>query len=100
MKKYMILDSKDSYEYDVVIEPTKDGQKYTLFRSPNPEWDKPGEEILSITDDGDNMVLSIDPKKTMDYAEVAELYLLLSVHNKNDDFMAKYKMIAKEGIDL
>lgn len=83
---YMVIDHEDIHEYDIVKELTDDGEKITLFRSNNPVWTSHarGERLLSLVNDGNG--IKFDRKfKSLDYAELFELRLLLNFEQQTDD---------------
>ena len=91
MRKFRVYNTYDGdgdiHDYDVTIEDTDKGDKYTLFRSNGGDWadDCRGEKILSLVDTGNGVIF---PKniytKDVDYHNLAELFVLLSVINKTD----------------
>lgn len=93
MRKFRVYDTFNGggevHDYDVTIEDTDKGDKYTLYRSngANLSDECKGEEIFSLLDTGNGIVF---PKKiyTKDvyYHNLAELFVLLSVMNKTDRF--------------
>jgi hypothetical protein len=91
MRKFRVYDTfnggGETHDYDVTIEDTDKGDKYTLFRSNCGNWSDEckGEEIFSLLDTGNGVIF---PKnifsKDVDYHNLAELFVLLSVINKTD----------------
>jgi hypothetical protein len=89
-KVYNTFDQKSSqiHDFDVTIEDTDKGDKYTLYRSNGGDWvdDCKGEELFSLLDTGNGVIF---PKniysKEVHYCEMAELFVLLSVINKIED---------------
>ena len=76
VNKYLVMNTDGEHEYTIHV-------KYTLFRSENKCWTSTarGEKLLSITNTGNEIIL--DRKiKVMDYAQLAELRLLLRFENK------------------
>ena len=94
---YMVLDHEGVHEYDIVKELTDEGEKITLFRSNNPIWTEQakGEKILSLFNDGNE--IKFDRKfKSLDYAELFELRLLLNFEQQTDVSLLnrkKYRII-------
>ena len=83
---YMVLNHEGVHEYDIVKESTDEGEKITLFRSNNPMWTEQvkGEKIMSLINDGNK--INFDRKfKSLDYAELFELRLLLNFEQQTDD---------------
>jgi hypothetical protein len=83
---YIVLDHKGVHEYDIVKESTDKGEEITLFRSNNPTWTEQskGEKIMSLVNNGDG--ITFDRKfKSLDYAELFELRLLLNFEQQIDN---------------
>ena len=83
---YMVLNHEGVHEYDIVKELTDKGEEITLFRSNNSTWNEQakGEKILSLVNDGNE--IKFDRKfKSLDYAELFELRLLLNFEQQTDD---------------
>jgi len=75
------------YEYDYSKEETEQGVTHILFRSNSEHWNSGyrGEEILSITDNGDGFIFNHSkPKKEMDYHYAFYLSILLKMISFND----------------
>ena len=88
MKQYKIFDDNESHEYTVEVIEIATGPEYRLKTSMNSEWTRPGEILLAIqeNDQSGDFVLSTKLGKTLDYASLVELKLLLNViakHNTN-----------------
>jgi len=85
-KKYLVmLDGK--HEYTITDVKNKKGDRIvTLFYSEAEFWnfDLRGTEILKMVDDGNGVKISKVSKK-MDYAQLAELRLLLSFAKATDE---------------
>jgi hypothetical protein len=91
MRKFRVYNTFDHdgdiHDYDVTIETTDEGEKITLFRSNEGIWadDCRGEELFSLLDTGNGVIF---PKKIytkeVDYSQLAELFVVLSVINKTD----------------
>jgi hypothetical protein len=81
-----------SHDYDVTVELTDAGTVYTMHYSMNHYWDEKrrGEKIMTIIDDGDGYVVNPKFNKAMDYAEMAELFAMLSFINSQER-MGLYK---------
>jgi len=70
----------DSHEYDIDLN-IKGGVEYTLYRSESSEWESPGEEVASLKDDGNGIVINHgDNEFNMAYHEADELLALLLVN--------------------
>ena len=74
------------HDYDIEIEEFPDNiTEYSLYRSNGGEWteNKRGEKCVSLVNTGNGIVF---PKKKykgeLDYAETAELFILLNFINK------------------
>ena len=105
-KMYRVLNTHDYkeqnmivHEYDIVVEMNNNGHEViTLKRSQDDVWadGKRGEEVLSLIDTGDAIIY---PKRmyagVVDYAQHAELFILLTFLNKTE-FMPLYKGVIEE----
>ena len=91
-RTFVIMDTAGedgySHDYDVTVETTDDGTLYTMYYSRNHYWneDLRGEKIMSILDDGDEFIINPKFSKTMDYAEMAELFAMLSFINSQEQY--------------
>jgi len=83
---YMLVDHEGVHEYDIVKEITDEGEKITLFRSNNDVWTDhaKGEKIMSLINNGNEINFDRD-LKSLDYAELLELRLLLNFEQQTDD---------------
>jgi hypothetical protein len=89
--KYAIISKKGSYDYDIDFIETEHSKSYSMYRSNAEHWTEPGEHILTITDDGNNMHLNPKLKKELDYGQFAELTVLLEfIHKKDEVLMEEY----------
>lgn len=72
------------HEYDIHVEDTDRGTKYSLIRSQAGHWSDhaKGQTVVAILNDGDDMILSKHITKKLDYATAAELFILMSFINK------------------
>lgn len=95
-RTFVIMDTAGedgySHDYDVSVELTDAGTLYTMHYSRNHYWDERlrGEKIMTILDDGDGFIVNPKFSKTMDYAEMAELFAMLSFINSQER-MGLYK---------
>jgi len=91
-KTFIIMDTANedgySHDYDVTVELTDEGTLYTMYYSRNHYWneDLRGEQIMSILDDGDGYTVNPKFGKNMDYAEMAELFAMLSFINSQEQY--------------
>lgn len=75
------------HEYDYTYEDVDEGVIHLLFRSNNHCWSDHcrGEEIMSITDNGNGFIFNHSkPKKKMDYHYAFYLSVLLKIISFND----------------
>jgi hypothetical protein len=105
-KNYRVINTHDYkaqnmivHEYDIVVDMNNNGHEViTLKRSQDDVWasDRRGEEVLSLIDTGDMIIY---PKKMyagdVDYAQHAELFILLSFLNKTEH-MPLYQGVIEE----
>lgn len=101
VNKYLVINTDGEHEYTIHVKTTNKGVKYTLFRSENKCWTSTarGEKLLSITNTGNELIF--DRKfKSLDYAELAELRLLLRFENRMDvkDNWDEYKIIPVKNV--
>ena len=82
--KYAIISAKGSHDYDIQVIKTECSTSYSMNYSRAEHWTVPGEHILTITDDGNDMHLNPKPKKTMDYGQIVELSILLDFIKNHD----------------
>jgi predicted acetyltransferase len=90
-KTFIIRDTTDegySHDYDVTVEITDDGTLYSMYYSSNHYWneERRGEKIMTILDDGDGYIVTPKFGKNMDYAEMAELFAMLSFINSQENY--------------
>ena len=85
-RKFIVLNKEREYEYDITVEETDNGIKTTLFNSSSAIWSESvkGKEIISMLNDGNDIKFSHKLGKKLDYAELAELRLLLIFENGID----------------
>lgn len=72
------------HEYDIHVEETDKGTKYSLIRSKAGHWadHAQGETVCAILDDGDGYKLSKHVTKDLGYDTASELFILMSFINK------------------
>ena len=72
------------HEYDIHVENTNLGTKYSLVRSQAGHWSDSakGKTVVAILDDGDDMTLSKHVTKRLGYDVASELFILMSFINK------------------
>ena len=89
---FLIMDTAGedgySHDYDVTIDKTDLGIVYTMYYSRNHYWDESlrGQKIMTILDDGDGYTVNPKFNKAMDYAEMAELFAMLSFINSQEKY--------------
>jgi hypothetical protein len=89
--KHAVISKKGSHDYDIDFIETEHTKSYSMYYSNAEHWTVPGEHILTITDDGDNIHLNPKLKKTLDYGQFAELTVLLEfIHKKDRILMEEY----------
>jgi hypothetical protein len=83
--KYLVLNSEGEHEYTIHVKTINKGEKFTLYRSNNNVWssDARGEKIFSMTNTGDGVIFN-QKIKTLDYAQLVELRILLGFENALD----------------
>lgn len=79
MRKFNIFDEEGSYEYDVTMTEEKEGKTYRIFQSSNRVWQSPGKLVMTCVDNGDELKFGEKIGKKIDYSQMVELRILLSV---------------------
>lgn len=74
--KYAIISASGSHDYDIEVIKTEQSTSYSMTYSKAEHWTVPGEHILTITDDGNDMHFNPKLKKVIDYAQFFELSVL------------------------
>ena len=87
--KYAIITTSGSHDYDIEVIKTEQSTSYSMTYSKAEHWNLPGDHILTITDDGDNMHFNPKLKKLIDYAQFFELSVLT-------DFIKSFDKILME----
>lgn len=94
------------HEYNVIVEDTKNGKKYSLQRSNEEHWSEQNRETvaLAVLDTGDGYIFSKHFKnREMDYALTSELFILLSFINRDLNGMCnlfKGDIVTSQIIDI
>lgn len=89
--KYAVISGKGSHDYNIEFIETEQSKSYSLYYSEAEIWTSPGEHILTITDDGNDMHLNPKLKKTVDYAKFTELTILMNfIKNMDGVLMEEY----------
>jgi hypothetical protein len=96
-KNFIVRDNEGEHEYDISVEKIDGVTKTTLSRSTGFMWTKShkGEEIISMSDNGDEITFNKKIDKTLNYEELSQLRLLLNFENKTDTELNQdnYKII-------
>jgi hypothetical protein len=78
MKKVIKILKENSHEYNVLVERTEQGTKYSLYRSDNLNiWISINQYITSILDNGNCIILEKN-YQDCNYFELDELMILLN----------------------
>jgi hypothetical protein len=94
------------HEYNIIVEDTKHGTKYSLQRSNQEHWAEGHRETvaLAILNTGDGYVFSKHFKnREIDYALTSELFILLSFINRDPNGMCnlfKGDIVTSQIIDI
>ena len=95
--KYSIIKSKGSHDYDIQVIKSESSTSYQMTRSHSELWTKPGEHILTITDDGNDMHFNPKIKKAVDYSTFCEIAILIEFIKNSDKTLSEeyetYKII-------
>jgi hypothetical protein len=72
------------HEYDIYVEDTDKGTKYSLVRSQGGHWSDSakGQTVVAILNTGDGYKLSKHVSRDLQYDTAAELFILMSFINK------------------
>jgi hypothetical protein len=89
MKVYRVMNTypgeeNGRHEYDIHVEETNKGTKYSLIRSKAGHWSDSakGKTVAAIMDNGDELILSKHIKQRLGYDVAAELFILMCFINK------------------
>lgn len=93
MKEFKIF-AENKYEYDIFIDDTDDGTKYSLYYSGSGHWTYPNELIISALDTGNGIKLSEKMGKSLDYSEFGNIALLFNfILNVDINIAPKHNVI-------
>jgi hypothetical protein len=93
MKHYTLINTEGVHEYDMIVDKLRDGTMYTLKRSKNELWSNPGEVIMEVSDDGDNIRFDKKISRTMNYCDFAELYIMMAfIKNYDTEMIQGYSV--------
>ena len=102
-RNYIILDEKtDHVEYKLKVITDHIGTSYMLYRSNSELWSAHvrGKHVLTITDTGNNMIITPKLKKKVDYDVFSELFILISAMNQKESrLFQKYKLLEIENTE-
>jgi hypothetical protein len=96
MKKYHLMNHDDDVEYYIYEVDTEEGTQVQLFSSDSSKmWsDHARSELkLTATDTGNDIVFSKKIGKTLDYAELFELHIVLAFMRKDEMETFPYKLV-------
>ena len=89
MKTIRIYDKQTkAWEYTLISEEVKKGIRYTLSYSESEHWRNPGEEVLSVIDTGNDFKFEKAIGKTLDYGQISELQLMLTLIKLTDSALS------------
>jgi len=85
-KTYHIGDREEKldHDYTIVVTENDNNTTYVLSRSESSHWSEHarGEELLTLVDDGNGYKFKEKIGRAVDYAQFAELYILIQFINK------------------
>lgn len=81
----ILVDKKHEYDYEV------NENVHTLRYSVCGDWTYPKDVAMSIVDDGNGLVVTLDKQGRIDYSEAEKLLILLKIINKE----YKYEVVTK-----
>ena len=96
-QSYIILSDDGLHEYNIVVEQTKKGTKFSLYRSEGEQWREQakGELIMAMTNNGNGV--KFDRKlKNLDFSELLYVRILVNFEHqtdKNPKNRLKYRVI-------
>ncbi len=93
--KYAVITTKGSHDYDIEFIETEQSKSYSIYYSNAEHWTFPGEHLITITDDGNDMHLNPKLKKTIDYGKFVELSILIDFIRKHDSHLTEEYTIYK-----
>lgn len=98
-KKFIVLNSDGEHDYDITVIETEKGVEYSLYKSSGQHWryQHQGELTLKMINTGNEIKFDRKIGKEMDYCDVLELHLLLSLERcLNPEF--KYQIFENKTI--
>ena len=99
-KKYLIYcntEKKHLFTIDVI--ESGDDVTYKLSRSHDDTWSEPGEELLSLSDDGNGVKFDRKINKNLDYSDLGHLRLLLNFADSRAHISDDYDFYVKDEED-
>lgn len=100
MKRHLVIDTEENdLEYVIEVTDVNKGTQYVLSRSGSGCWSEHArnEVVLTLLDNGNGVKIKPKIGKELNYAELAQLQLLLqfiSQHEKNKKL--QYKIVPEE----
>lgn len=93
VKKYMLLSHEGVHEYNMFVEKSKKGIKYSLHTSDNECWSSyyRNELVIEMFDNGNDGVKFSKMKNEMGYDELECLRLIINFEFELDKPNSKYK---------
>jgi hypothetical protein len=91
--EYAIITSEGSHDFNITVIQNDDSVSYQLSRSQSTVWTNPGEHLLTITDDGSDILFNPKMNKKMNYAEFSQAAILF-------DFIKNYDGICMESYEV
>jgi hypothetical protein len=89
MKTIRIYDKQTkAWEYTLTSDKVKKGTRYVLSYSESEHWRNPGEEVLSVIDTGNDFKFEKAIGKTLDYGQISELLLMLTLIKLTDSALS------------
>lgn len=103
MEKYLIINEEnDDVEYILNVIVNHEGTKFVLKRSNSQSWlpHVRGTHALTITDTGNNVIVSPKLDKKVDYNRYTELGIVMNFMRTKESVKMKYKAIQDLGLSL
>lgn len=84
-KEYMVIDNEGVHEYTIIVEETKEGERFSLYTSNGSQWNAHARNMLCLSFVNDGNGIKFDRKlKELDYSELLYVRLLVNFEHQTD----------------
>ena len=101
-KEYMVMSKDGQHEYNIVVEDTDKGEKFSIFTSHGEQWNSHARGVLQLAMTNDGNGCTFDRKlKKMDYSELLYVRLLVNFEHQTDKHelnREKYRIVEMKDI--